>query len=566
MLKTILVLPDGTEISSGAGMVNAVRSCTYTECVNNGTELTPGSVCANMIEVKLITPGGGLSVAAGDPFTVYKDDGTTRRKLGIFIAEKPARPTANTMILTAYDRVSLLDRDLTGWLCALTGWPYSLYDLAGMVCRECGLELTNTEIPNGSYQVSAFSGERITGRHLMQWIGQAAGRFCRATPEGKLEFAWYTPAVGHTIGAVPQKSNCPWKSDYDPQARTLTITDPAMEVNWEDSRATITSDHLHVIDTDGETVVLRGSGSHCQHFYLQGNLRYEDYAVIPIEKVQIQSSTEDVGVIWPEDAEGGNTYRITGNPLLTGDSEALRNVARILYRQMKDISYTPCAVTITANMDIQAGHIVPVADRNGRTFSVYVMTRIQSGQTDSLESTGSQSRDSVSAVTEQSYQALAGKLLNLRADVDGLRVQNKATDGRMTEVSLDVDGLHAQVQKQTADTEAVRTQLAQIQQTADSVKISVQSIRESGVSKVKTDASYTFDDNGLKIARAGEQMENLLDNTGMYVSRGGEVILQASVDGVAATDVQVRNYLCVGANARFEDYESVRTACFFTGG
>ena len=49
MLKTIIVLPDGTEVSSGTGVVNAIRCVTLTECVNRGEELTIGSTCANAV-------------------------------------------------------------------------------------------------------------------------------------------------------------------------------------------------------------------------------------------------------------------------------------------------------------------------------------------------------------------------------------------------------------------------------------------------------------------------------------------------------------------------------------
>ena len=76
---------------------------------------------------------------------------------------------------------------------------------------------------------------------------------------------------------------------------------------------------------------------------------------------------------------------------------------------------------------------------------------------------------------------------------------------------------------------------------------------------------YTFDDEGLHIAKSGEQMENRLDNTGMYVTRAEETILQANDAGVVATDVKVRNYLIVGTHARFEDYPEQRTACFWLG-
>ena len=62
-------------------------------------------------------------------------------------------------------------------------------------------------------------------------------------------------------------------------------------------------------------------------------------------------------------------------------------------------------------------------------------------------------------------------------------------------------------------------------------------------------------------------MHNSLDETGMYVRRGDEIMLQANNKGVIATDVQVRNYLIVGDHARFENYsngtDSKRTACFW---
>lgn len=122
MLRTLLVLPDGREIFSGPGTDNAILSTTVTQCVNAGTELEPGAVCAAALEVRIFTPEGGLQIHAGDELTVYQvtDDGV-RHLLGVFIAEKPTRPTAHTMKLTAFDRISLLDRDVSEWIASLSG-------------------------------------------------------------------------------------------------------------------------------------------------------------------------------------------------------------------------------------------------------------------------------------------------------------------------------------------------------------------------------------------------------------------------------------------------------------
>ena len=515
MLKTLIVLPDGTELCSGAGTANAIQSVTITECVNDAQDLSLGSTCANALEAKIITPNGGLNIAAGCEIAVYKvDDKGARHKVGLFTMEKPTRPSAHSMSITAYDRVSWLDKDLSLWLAGLKGWPYSLLDFARMVCTECGLTLVNEEIPNGDFQIQAFSGEGITGRQLMKWIGQAAGRFCRATADGQIEFAWY--------------------------AQKNTAVGP-----------------------DGEI------------YYYQNGLSFEDYQVAPVEKVQIKLTEEDVGAVYPDTADEANTYIISGNYLLTtADPLALEPLDMTVYEQLKDVSYTPCKVSVPANLDIRAGDIVTITDRNGKAMTAYVMTRTQSGQRDTLECTGSPRRDSSTAVNNQSYKALSGKVLNLRTDVEGLKAENKDAAGKMASLELTVDGIDTRVYKQESSTEGLEERVTAVEQTANAVKISVQSIQDNGVSKVSTEFGLTVDESAVTIHRSGSEMTNSLDEKGMYVIRDKgtskkTVMLQADAYGVIATDVKVRNYLNVGDYARFEDYnngtDSKRTACFWVG-
>ena len=556
MEKTILILPDGREVSSGPTAREAILSCKLTQCVNSGQELTLGSVCAAMAEIKILTPNGDLPIRAEDELTVYKQEGSTRRLVGIFIAEKPQRPNAHILKLTAYDRVSLLDQDMSEWLQSLTGWPYSLYDFAQMVCTACGVSLKNEQLPNGSYLVQKFAARGITGRKLLSWAAQAAGRFCRATAEGELEFAWYEVLPGITVGPFAGSAQ---GSAHTESAGALTLAG----VTAAESAGVLTLTGVSATEEGGVLTLTLAGG---QRYYYEGGLSFADYAVAPIEKVQLQQNSDDVGVVYPPDATG-NTYRITGNLLLTDQRpEALLPVAQTLYEQLKEVTYTPCTLTLPASWDIRPGHILQVADRCGKVFSTYLMAKTQTAGRMTLESTGSSSRESTSAQNERSYEALSGQVLNLRTDVEGIRAENKNADGRVAALSLTVDGLSAQVQKQTIEADNLRTQLTALEQTANAVKISVQSMEENGAAKVKTAASYTFDDQGLRIAKVGQQMENLLDNTGMYVSRSGETILQANADGVGAADVRVRNYLCIGDHARLEDYESGRTACFFIGG
>ena len=446
----------------------------------------------------------------------------------------------------------------------LLDWQQDAGLILADVNKAAGQELVNTEIPSGSYMVQKFSAEGITGRRLMQWVGEAAGRFCRATADGKAEFAWYAPAGGQSIGTTECFEVGELDFSYDESTGTLTLNAPDMTVTEEGGVVTLSAENLIVTDGGNGTVSI-AAGWEKQHFYFQGGLSYEDYAVAPIEKVQIHANEEDVGAVWPNDTQAVNTYRITGNLLLSDERvEVLQPVAQTLYEQLQTVSYTPCSVKLPATLDIRAGHIVSITDRNGKTVTAYVMTKKQTGQQDTIECTGSYRRDSVSAVNEQSYAALSGKVLNLRTDVDGIKAENKAADGRMASLEMTVDGLNGQVEKQSADADTLRTELTAIRQTANAIKLTVQDMQDNGASKVKTGMGYTFDDTGLQIAREGEQMKNRLDNTGMYVTRGGDTVLQANDDGVAAVDIKVRNYLTVG-NSRFEAYEGNRTACFYIG-
>lgn len=513
MIRNLMILPDGTEVFSGVSGQAAIQSVTVTNKVNPDTELMPGGVCAAMVEASIIAPEG-LALGAGEEVTLLSvyDDGS-REQVGIFRAEKPEKASANIYKITTYDRVCLLDKDISQWLYELEGWPYKLSSLAQMVCDHCGVALVSTDIPNGAYLVNAFSGEGITGRQVMSWIAQAAGRFCRATADGSLEFAWWNQ------------------------------TEVAVGPSQTDTR----------------------------HFYYQGSLSYSDYAVAPVEKVQIHLTDEDIGAVFPDTAEGCNTIRITGNYLLTTAQAAiLEPVAENLYEILKSITYTPGSVTVSAEVPVQAGDIITVTDPYGNSMTMYVMTCVRTGQKKALSCTGSPRRDSSLAVNHVSYKALTGRVLNLRADVEGLKIENKDAAGNLASLKLDLEGIASEVSRQQTQAEGILQQMTTMEQSAQGVAIQVQSILEKGTDKICTSMGYTFDDEGMHIQKEGDQVATVIDHTGMQVSRAGENVLQATAEGVKAIDITVKNYLVVGSHARFEDYtdgsDSRRTACFFMEG
>ena len=119
-MRHLLILPDGSELYSGSNEKSAIASVKLTRCVNPDKELTPGGVCAAMLEVTVLDPGGVFSLEAGQEVTLFSvDEAENRTQVGIFIPEAPRRQSAGVYHLTAYDRVSLLDVDLGQWLAGL---------------------------------------------------------------------------------------------------------------------------------------------------------------------------------------------------------------------------------------------------------------------------------------------------------------------------------------------------------------------------------------------------------------------------------------------------------------
>ena len=397
MLQPILTLPSGTELRGGqAG--SAVENLTLHTAVNAGQEFAIGSAYSDYIEAEIwADPGGSLQITAGDVLTYYRlDDAGNRTKVGIFYAEKPTRTKRNSYKVTAYDTMSKLDADFSGWLRANQAqFPKTIWQLVQLACQRAGVTLASSSLPiNGSYSVQAFYADDLTCRQIISWAAEAAGCYAHMNADGRLQF--------------------------------LTYTDKR-------STAKITPD-----------------GVSNSTAYYADSLSYEDYAVKAIEKVQIRQSDSDVGVIYPDSTTATNTYAVQGNLLLTTGTEAnLKTVAQNLYNVLKSVTYTPCKVAVPSGSGLACGQIVHVKDARGREFDTYLMSATISSGKASFESVGSASRESSSAVNSQSYKNLTGKMLEIKTSVDGLEVKASDLTGKYTDLKATVDGLSSEVKNDT---------------------------------------------------------------------------------------------------------------------
>lgn len=471
MLQPILTLPSGTELKGGFPG-SAVKSLTLHTAVNAGQEFTIGSAFSDYIEAEIwADPGGSLQITAGDALTYYRqDDAGSRTKVGVFYAEKPTRTKRNSYKVTAYDTMSKLDADFSGWLRANQAqFPKTIWQLVQLACQRAGVTLASSSLPiNGSYSVQAFYADDLTCRQIISWAAEAAGCYAHMNADGKLQF--------------------------------LTYTDKR-------STAKITPD-----------------GASNSTAYYADSLSYEDYTVKAIEKVQIRQSDSDVGVIYPDSTTATNTYVVQGNLLLTTGTEAnLKSVVQNLYNVLKNVTYTPCKVSVPSSSGLACGQIVHVKDARGREFDTYLMSATISSGKASFESVGSASRESSSAVNSQSYKNLTGKMLEIKTSVDGLEVKASDLTGKYTDLKATVDGLSSEVKKDTKITGGGNLILG-----SESFRNATYDGNSSGV-------AYG-DDGSATITNANTNRYFIFNTAGARITKGVTLCLSVMYKPISGTD------------------------------
>lgn len=457
MATARIVLQDGTTILSESPTGTAILSAKRTECVQpDGDDLAPGAACSTELEIKLqAAEGATIPITAGSAFAYYETNGGAEELIGQFIAEQPTKSGYYQYSVIAYDRMTLADKDLSGWLREQQeAFPMTLWALAQAVADQCGLTVASTGLPiNGSYQVQAFYADGVTGRQILAWIAQASGTFCRVNPAGALVFDWYADAelsYGITAGGQQGSVRAIVRLDGD----TLR-TQQAL---------------VYRIGLDAP-------------FYFQGSLSYEQYSCQKIDKVQIKLTDDDVGAIYPPDEEATNALVLEGNLLLTtGAADNLQPVAQALYERFKDVTYVPCTLKVQTSVGIRPGQIVQVTDAVGNSFKTYIMQAEYSGGVATLSSTGNPSRTSTAAVNYKSYTNLTGKVLEISASVDGLKIANRDLQGNLASLELTVEGIETNVQKQLDDmTDYVDEKTGEIkdQAVSEAVSNAMQQVDES---------------------------------------------------------------------------------------
>ena len=249
-------------------------------------------------------------------------------------------------------------------------------------------------------------------------------------------------------------------------------------------------------------------------------------------------------------AEGGVTQYVRENPFwdLREDIDTLLDNAFAAIEGLA-INQFICEDWI-GNYLLEIGDKIALTTEDGGSVTSYVMNDTVTFDGTLAEAT-QWTYEPNDAETASNPTSLGEKLNQTFAKVDKA---NRQITLFVNEVSITNSELNSIKENQTS-----------LIQNADDITLRVESIETNGVTRVDTGTGFTFNEEGLRINKDNSGIENLLDNTGMYVNQDGARVLSANEEGVKAKDLHAVTYLWIGSHSRFEDYEGGRTGCFWIG-
>lgn len=151
-------------------------------------------------------------------------------------------------------------------------------------------------------------------------------------------------------------------------------------------------------------------------------------------------------------------------------------------------------------------------------------------------------------------QANSENIAQLQVDTNQITASVSTVQNNLDTMSTSLDSRINEVEKKT-----------QLSVTEEQVGIKISEALSNGVSSVTTETGFVFNNEGLTISKSDSEISTNIDEDGMSVLKGTEEVLTADNTGVNAINLTAHQYLIIGKNSRFEDYNNNRTACFWIG-
>lgn len=373
----------GAAVTYDIAATNIVANTTkLIQSISDAEQLKYGSVEPSMFEIQIAQDtaqverveasaiagmgrGKIWDCAQGKKLTVYIKKGIIEHSAEFFIKSIKGEGTTKFKTITAYDALSLFDKNVAEWYNGLNFNSLTLKAFRESLCTYCGVEFESVTLPNDSMTISrTMSATSITGRDILSACCELCGCWPKIDLWGTNKLKWVT------LGATSCET-----FDY----------------------------------------------SQYDYTFRPDSTR-EEYDCKGINAVIIRAADDDVGGHYPATVQD-NPYIIQGNFLCFGKSTAeLTTIAQNIYNQIANKPYRPHKTVITGRPYLEPGDKVTVkfADGNGGIFDTYILKRTMTGEAallDTYEAKGEKEHREQYGISQQ-IQQIQGRTNELTRTVD----------------------------------------------------------------------------------------------------------------------------------------------------
>ncbi|MBS7355717.1 MAG: tail fiber domain-containing protein [Eubacteriales bacterium] len=373
----------GAAVTYDIAATNIVANTTkLIQSISDAEQLKYGSVEPSMFEIQIAQDtaqverveasaiagmgrGKIWDCAQGKKLTVYIKKGIIEHSAEFFIKSIKGEGTTKFKTITAYDALSLFDKNVAEWYNGLNFNSLTLKAFRESLCTYCGVEFESVTLPNDSMTISrTMSATSITGREILAQCCELCGCWPKIDLWGTNKLKWVT------LGATSCET-----FDY----------------------------------------------SQYDYTFRPDSTR-EEYDCKGINAVIIRATDDDVGGHYPATVQD-NPYIIQGNFLCFGKSTAeLTTIAQNIYNKIANKPYRPHKTVITGRPYLEPGDKVTVkfADGNGGTFDTYILKRTMTGEAallDTYEAKGEKEHREQYGISQQ-IQQIQGRTNELTRTVE----------------------------------------------------------------------------------------------------------------------------------------------------
>ena len=358
--------------------------------------------------------------------------------------------------LTAYDYIKKLDASADAWVSTLS-YPITLANMLSSMGNKLGLSITAlTNTYRGDYTVyNNFMTSNITYRQILGYIAQIANANFMADTSGQKDII------------------------YKRYTETATTIDNSKYVK----------------------------------------LTLSDYTTEPIDKVQIQSTFDDIGYVV---GTGDNAYVITENPLFfTNEKQStITSIASSLLDELKTITYTPMKFSTLKDFNINCGDIITV---NGKTC--YIMKKSIKSSGCEFECVGNKRRETQKTEVNSAITALNNKTNELVRTVDETKSTLTQVSGKLKDIEDEQGTITGQIATLTTD-------VSEVKQTAQGLTSKVSSV-ETTVNNLDGEVD-TLSQSVSEISQKADSIKMSVDANGTTASItiGGNTFTAVNENGV----------------------------------